>query len=104
MTDTFLYGIAASPGIVLGKAYVFTKHIPRIDEKSIRAEDVPLELDRLTHALTKSENELEKVLQLTQEKVGDQKAKIFEAQIMILSDTVLFDAVRKRIHKELKNA
>lgn len=104
MADTFLHGIAASPGIVLGKAYVYTKHIPRIEEKSIRTDDVPLELDRLAHALTRSENELEKILQLTLEKIGDQKAKIFEAQIMILSDTVLFDAVRKRIQKELKNA
>lgn len=99
-----LTGIAASPGIVLGKAYVYTKHIPRIEEKSIKESDVPLELQRMKHAVERSQSELQKVLQLTEEKIGDQKAKIFEAQIMILSDTILFDAVKKRIHKELKNA
>lgn len=103
-TEQIIHGIAASPGIVLGKAYVYTKHIPRIEERTITDADVPLEIERLNHAVKRSETELEKVLQLTEEKVGNQKAKIFEAQIMILSDNVLFDAVKKRIQKELKNA
>jgi phosphotransferase system enzyme I (PtsI) len=103
-TEKIIHGIAASPGIVLGKAYVYTKHIPRIEERTITEAEVPLEIERLNHAVKRSETELEKVLQLTEEKIGNQKAKIFEAQIMILSDSVLFDAVKKRIHKELKNA
>jgi phosphotransferase system enzyme I (PtsI) len=103
-TEKIIHGIAASPGIVLGKAYVYTKHIPRIEERTIAEAEVPLEIERLNHAVKRSETELEKVLQLTEEKVGNQKAKIFEAQIMILSDSVLFDAIKKRIHKELKNA
>ena len=103
-SEIVLHGIAASPGIVLGKAYIFTKHIPRIDEKSIAADDVEKELLRLHHAQKRSQKELEKILQLTEEKVGNQKAKIFEAQIMILGDEVLFDSIKKRIQKELKNA
>jgi len=97
-------GIAASPGIVLGRAYVFTKNTPRVEEKSINANDASKELERLSHAVERSEKELQKVLQLTEEKIGSQKAKIFEAQIMILNDTVLFDAIKKRIQKELTNA
>lgn len=103
-SEIVLHGIAASPGIVLGKAYIFTKHIPRIEEKSITADDVEKELLRLGHAQKRSQKELEKILQLTEEKVGNQKAKIFEAQIMILNDNVLFDSIKKRVQKELKNA
>lgn len=102
--EIILHGIAASPGIVLGKAYIFTKHIPRIEEKSISAEDAEKELLRLHHAQERSEKELEKILKLTEEKVDSQKAKIFEAQIMILEDSVLFDSIKKKIQKELKNA
>ncbi|MEW5799351.1 MAG: phosphoenolpyruvate--protein phosphotransferase [Bacteroidota bacterium] len=103
-SEIVLHGIAASPGIVLGKAYIFTKHVPRIEEKSIPADNIEIELSRLDHAQKRSQKELEKILQLTEEKVGNQKAKIFEAQIMILSDAVLFDSIKKRIQKELKNA
>ena len=89
---------------MIGKAYVFAKQAPRVEDKSIVADEVPLELERLQHAVDRSEKELQKVLQLTEQKVGSQKAKIFEAQIMILSDAVLFGSIRKRIQTALKSA
>ncbi len=102
--EIVLHGIAASPGIVFGKAYVFAKQAPRVEEKSIVESEVPLEVERLQNAVDRSEKELQKVLQLTEQKVGSQKAKIFEAQIMILADAVLFGSIRKRVQKELKCA
>lgn len=107
MTDRneiVLHGIPASPGIVIGKAYVYAKQTPRVEEKSIVEAEIPAELERLQHAVDRSERELQKVLQLTEQKVGSQKAKIFEAQIMILSDLVLLDSIRERITKDLKSA
>ncbi len=103
-TEKYFHGVAASPGIIMGKAYVFLKHLPRIEEKIIAADEVAKELERLEHAVERSEKELQKILHLTQQKVGDYKAKIFEAQIMILADAVLFGAIRKRIEKDKKNA
>jgi phosphotransferase system enzyme I (PtsI) len=102
--EIVLHGIPASPGIVIGKAYVFAKQAPRVEEKSITEDEVDLELERLQHAIDRSERELQKVLQLTEQKVGSQKAKIFEAQIMILADAVLFGTIRKRVQKDLKSA
>lgn len=102
--ETVLHGIPASPGIVMGKAYIHNKHIPRIEEKQIAAADVDQELKRLQLAVERSENELQKVLHLTEQKIGSAKAKIFEAQIMILSDAFLFGSIKKKIQKELKNA
>ncbi|MCK9408797.1 MAG: phosphoenolpyruvate--protein phosphotransferase [Bacteriovoracaceae bacterium] len=107
MTDKneiVLHGIPASPGIVIGKAYVVAKQAPRVEEKAIAETEVPQELKRLQHAVDRSERELQKILQLTEQKVGSQKAKIFEAQIMILADTFLFDSIRKRITKDLRSA
>ncbi len=102
--EIILHGIPASPGIVIGKAYVFAKQAPRVEEKSIAENEVTLELERLQHAIDRSERELQKVLQLTEQKVGSQKAKIFEAQIMILADAVLFGTIRKKVQKDLKSA
>lgn len=99
-----LHGIAAAPGIVMGRAYVYTKHVPRIEEKTIGAEDIEKELERLRNAVARSEKELQKILSFAEQKIGDSKAKIFEAQIMILNDGVLFESIYKRIRKEQKNA
>ncbi len=99
-----LHGIAAAPGIVMGKVFVYTKHVPHIDEKTIAAEDVEKEVERLHNAVGRSEKELQKILSFAEQKIGNSKAKIFEAQIMILSDNILFDSIYKRIRKERKNA
>ena len=60
--EIILHGIAASPGIVIGKAYVFAKQAPRIEDKSIADEEVVNELARLQHSIERSEKELQKVL------------------------------------------
>ena len=99
-----LHGIAAAPGIVMGRVFVYTKHIPHIDEKSIAPNDVAKELERLRNAVARSEKELQKILSFAEQKIGNSKAKIFEAQIMILNDNVLLDSIYKRIEKEHKNA
>lgn len=101
--EIILKGIPASPGISVGAAFLFAKEIPRVDERTVRDEDLPHEVERLEHAIQKSAKELNKILLFAQMKVGDAKAKIFEAQIMVLEDQVLIDTIKQRIRKEKKN-
>ena len=101
--EVILRGVAASPGIAIGAAYIFTKEIPRVEERSISDEEASQEIDRVTAAIGKSAKELTKILSFARQKVGDAKAKIFEAQIMVLEDAVLIDSLRKRIRTERKN-
>ena len=103
-TEITLHGIAAAPGIVTGKAFVYTKNVPHIEEKTVAPEDAEKEIERLRNAVARSEKELQKILSFAEQKIGNNKAKIFDAQIMILSDTILFDSIYKRIKKEHKNA
>ncbi|HTR80481.1 MAG TPA: phosphoenolpyruvate--protein phosphotransferase [Bacteroidota bacterium] len=99
-----LHGIAAAPGIVTGKVFVYTKNVPHIEEKTVPPEDAEKEIERLQNAVARSEKELQKILSFAEQKIGNNKAKIFDAQIMILSDKILLDSIYKRIKKEHKNA
>src|ERR1700690_2754804 len=101
--EKILKGIPASPGIAMGGAYLFAKESPRFEERSIATDEIAPEIERLTRAIDKSAKELSKILLFAQKKVGDAKAKIFEAQIMVLEDPVLIDSIRKRVAKEQKN-
>ena len=47
---------------------------------------------------------MDKVYNTTLEKLGKDKAMIFEAQILMISDPIFFDVIKKRIVKEKKNA
>ena len=82
--ETILRGIPASPGIAVGSAYLFTKEIPRVEVRSLNEHEVEGEIIRLTRAMEKSVKELIKILFFAQEKVGDAKARILVAQIMVL--------------------
>jgi len=102
--ETVLKGIPASPGIVIGPVFLFQKHAPVFEERSIHQEDVDRELSRLEQAVARSQKELRKILDFAEKKLGEDKVKIFEAQLMFLEDVVLFDAIYARVRKELKNA
>ncbi len=102
--ETVLKGIPASPGIVIGAVFLFQKQAPVFEERSIHQDDVDRELGRLEQAIARSHKELRKILEFAEKKLGDDKVKIFEAQLMFLEDAVLFDAIYGRIKKELKNA
>lgn len=97
-------GIAASPGIVFGEVYFFTKHTPRIEEKNISSQNIENEITKFEHAIKRSEVELLKIQTLTEQKIGKSNANIFEAQILILNDAILFKTICELIKRTKKNA
>jgi len=102
--EVVLTGIAASPGIVCGTAFEYVKPEPVVEERELAdAEAVETDLDRFDRALGKSSRELKKILTFARQKVGDAKARILEAQIMVLDDPFLQNTIRKRIREERKN-
>jgi phosphotransferase system enzyme I (PtsI) len=102
--EIILHGISAAPGIAIGQAYLYVKEIPTAVERTLKPEEIESEIERLKHAIAKSEKELTKILKFAQAKIGDGKSKIFEAQIMILQDAILLNSIVRRIKAENRNA
>ena len=99
-SENKIAGIAAAPGIIIGKAYLFTKE--KLDVNRGEITDIEEAKRNLEEALSKSKKELNKVLGIAREKMGDERAAIFEAQIMILDDPILIENIIKRIETERK--
>ncbi len=93
-------GIAAAPGIVIAKTYLFSKEPIEISEGEIF--EVEVAKANFDEALRKSKKELTKILNIAREKMSGTRAAIFEAQMMILDDPVLISAIKSRIEKEKK--
>lgn len=102
--EIVIKGIAASPGIAVGLAYLYAKHLPHVQLKEIRHAEVDAEIARLRAAIERADKELTKILAFAEQKLGPNSARIFEAQILILKDRILMDAIEKRIREELRNA
>lgn len=97
-------GIPASSGIVISKAFVFRKHEPTVPLRTISPNEIDDEIERLQGAINRSKKELTKIFEFAKEKLSDEQTKIFEAQLLLLEDAVLYDVIFKRIRTERKNA
>lgn len=91
-------GIAAAPGIVIGKTYLFTKEKIEISKAPIT--DVEEAIKNFNEAIVQSKKELQKIFQIAREKMDKTRAAIFEAHLMILDDPVLLNTIVERIKNE----
>lgn len=97
-------GISASPGIVIGTAFVRDTErlpVPRSQVDPDRVED---EIKRFARALAETQRDLRTLTTDIAAKMGDDHARIFDAHLLILSDATLIDDVSAIIRKERLNA
>ncbi|MFH5186050.1 phosphoenolpyruvate--protein phosphotransferase [Paenibacillus sp. TAB 01] len=97
-----LNGIAASPGIAIAQAYVLktkTYHPVRGTVNDIQAET-----ERFRNTVAHAKQELQTIRDMTEVKLGAQKAEIFEAHLMLLEDPDFIDVILEKIEQERLNA
>lgn len=97
-----IHGIAASSGIAIAKAY-------RLETPDLAAEkravaDVEAEVARLEAAVAKAKEELEAIKKHALEKLGEDKAAIFAAHLLVLDDPELLNPIKEKIQTERVNA
>ena len=94
--------IGASLGIAIGKALVIREEI--VEVNSCKIEDSNCELTRFNNALQEAITQLEKINKDIKEKLGSEKAEIFEAHLMMLQDPEFIGSIQKKIVNEKLNA
>jgi phosphoenolpyruvate-protein phosphotransferase (PTS system enzyme I) len=102
--QVIIKGIAASPGVAIGEVYLYKKDFPHVEEQKINAENAEFEIEKLQAAIERSEKDLNKILKYAKEKLPEHHLRIFEAQLLMLSDPYLIGEVNRRIKSELKSA
>ncbi|MFT8320914.1 MAG: phosphoenolpyruvate--protein phosphotransferase [Bacillus sp. (in: firmicutes)] len=99
---SFLNGIAASSGIAIAKAYRLVEPDLSFEKSSI--DNAENEINRFQSALTKSKEELEAIRTKANTELGADKAAIFEAHLLVLSDPELIAPIEDKINTEAVNA
>ena len=99
---SFLQGIAASSGIAIAKAYRLVE--PDLSFEKSTVENAETEINRFQEALTKAKGELEAIREKANQELGADKAAIFEAHLLVLSDPELIAPIEDKIKTDLVNA
>lgn len=100
MTDRFR-GISASSGIAIGRAVRLSKKGVTIENKRISQPDE--EITRFHTALDRAKADLEALYDQTLAQMGEDKAAIFQAHLMLLQDPVWISEVENYIREEMSN-
>lgn len=97
-------GIAASPGIAIGPAYILTPDNAVFEKKQIPTTEIKAEVRRYNSAVARTLEDLDKTEVKVRELFGENYAQLLEAHKLILQDPVLTKGVPARIEKEFVNA
>jgi len=93
-------GIAASPGIAIGKAYLVDSESVAIVKKKIAKEELPLEIARFEEALIKTRSAILKIKKKVTDELGPEHGQIFDAHLLVLEDKSLIEEVISTLRKE----
>lgn len=94
-----LKGKPLSPGLAWGRSFVY-ETIPFMQRNiKIKKEDVEKELDRLKEALKKTKESLQKLKDSVRRRLGEEKAGIIEAHMLMLEDPMFVGEIKKAIEE-----
>jgi phosphoenolpyruvate-protein phosphotransferase (PTS system enzyme I) len=97
-----IQGIAASSGIAIAKAYRLETPDLVVEKKVVS--DPQAEVARFEAAVAKAKEELEIIKQHALQQLGEDKAAIFAAHLLVLNDPELLNPVKEKIETEQVNA
>ncbi|OCA86050.1 phosphoenolpyruvate--protein phosphotransferase [Bacillus sp. FJAT-27225] len=97
-----LKGIAASSGIGIAKAYRLVQ--PDLSFEKTVITEADKEIQRFQNALITSKKELEVIRDQANDKLGADKAAIFDAHLLIANDPELISPIEEKIKTEQVNA
>lgn len=95
-------GIGASPGLAIAPAFFL--QTDRFIPTKLSIENRKFESERFRQAVWIAKSEIEVIRAATEERLGADKADIFEGHLMILEDPDFVDAIVAKIEEETINA
>ncbi|MEW4490572.1 phosphoenolpyruvate--protein phosphotransferase [Thalassoglobus sp. JC818] len=94
------HGIAVSPGVAIGPAFVLGVEDFRIPKDSVSVDAVDVEVERLHAALEKVAQEIAANESLAAQHLGKEYASIFGAHLQFVRDPKLIEQIERRIRDD----
>jgi len=104
MAEKIFQGIAASPGFVIGRAYLFDVEEEAVTPHPIARQAVGAEIARFEDALIATRKELINIRQDLADRAGKKVTDLFEAHLLVVEDRSLIAEVVKGIEEKKLNA
>ncbi len=104
MSSHTLMGLAASPGIAVGRCWPLDRKRVQAPRRHIEASEVPGELARLEAALAAADRQLGEVRAKVERLEGAEHTAIIDTHRLMLKDEMLVGEVQRLVREDLINA
>jgi len=98
--EIILKGIPASPGITIGKVFLFGREQYSIPRRNIKEEHIQSEIKRFKDALVQTKEEILEIKDHISEEMGAEHGQIFSAHLLVIDDSMLIEEVITRLKRE----
>jgi len=102
--QTILHGIAASPGIAVGRAFLFDPRHVVVEARPLAEDEVEREVERFLRAIENTKKHVRKLRQQVARQVNERQAAIFDAHLLILDDPTFTQDTAELIRRDRTNA
>lgn len=102
--DTLLVGVAASPGIALGRTHVIDRQRLSAIERRVAPGEVAGEIAAFKAAVESSRRQLNEVREMASSREMAEHLYIIDTHLLILEDRLLLEGVTKLIRNDFLNA
>ncbi len=92
-------GISASPGIYIGKVFLYLDEISQIPKYEIDPKEVEAELERFHSAADKAGDEIKTLQQQASDTMGSEESRLLDSHLLMLKDPEF----KKRIENNLRS-
>lgn len=96
-------GIIASPGIKIGKAYIYQGSNIIIPKYTITEEQLGTENARYENALEKTKNDIKSIQEQISKSLSKDMSEIFSSHLMVLEDPMITEKVTRTLREEKRN-
>jgi phosphotransferase system enzyme I (PtsI) len=98
------YGISASPGIIIGKAFLKDSELQVVPQTRLADDEVAGEVNRFKEALKHTKEELHSIRKHIADQMGEDHARIFDSHLLIIDDVMFSEDTIELIGREQLNA
>lgn len=99
-----LQGIGVTTGMAIGPVFLLAAEDDRVVERDITPDEVPREVARFEEAIMATRGQLREIHRQVSEKIGEERAGIFDAHLLVVDDRSLVEEVIRGLTKHHKNA
>ena len=97
--EEYIAGKGASPGVVIGKAFVIQHGLPTVPLIRLEDSEIESEIERFHQALDETREQLKEIKSGLAKKLSDQTPRIFDAHLLMIEDVMAVEQTEKRIRE-----